>query len=277
MAGKVVFVGAGPGDPELITVKGLKYLQAADVVVYAGSLVNPELLRFAKPGAELVDSSRLTFEEIVGVLVGKAREGKLVVRLKSGDSHIYGALQEELDAVRSAGVEVEDVPGVSAFQAAAAAIMRELTLPGVSQTIIIARADVRSGSVPPREQLRELASHGATMAIYTAVHVIDRVVQELLEGGYQPDTPVVVVYKASWPDQKIVWGTLSDIAGKVRSERITRTAVILVGDVLTAREYLRSRVYDESFTHSFRRSRRPGGTSSVLETERGVAQWQADE
>ena len=272
MSGKVVFVGAGPGDPELITVKGLRYLQAADVVVYAGSLVNPELLKFAKPGAELIDSSRLTFEEIVNILVNRAREGKLVVRLKSGDSHIYGALQEELDAVRSAGIEVEDVPGVSAFQAAAAAIMRELTLPGVSQTIIIARADVRSGSVPPRERLRDLASHGATMAIYTAVHVIDRVVQELLEGGYPPDTPVVVVYKASWPDQKIVWGTLSDIAEKVRAERITRTAVILVGNVLTAKEYLRSRVYDGSFTHSFRRGRKPGETSSVLEVEQRIAQ-----
>ncbi|CCC81737.1 precorrin-4 C(11)-methyltransferase [Thermoproteus tenax] len=253
MAGKVVFVGAGPGDPELITVKGMRYLQQADVVVYAGSLVNPELLKYAKPNAKIYDSASLTTEEIVDILVREASQGKLVVRLKSGDGGVYGALWEEILPLQALGIEFEIVPGITAALAAAAVMNIELTVPKLIQTVVITRASARvemRGSL--KEAAKFAATNGAVLAIYTGVHVIDKVVKELVDGGLPPDTPAAVVYKATWPDQKVVRGTLSDIARKVREERITRDAVILVGESVAPREVPRSSVYDPRHTHSYR-------------------------
>lgn len=256
MAGKVVFVGAGPGDPELITVKGMKYLQQADVVIYAGSLVNPELLKYVKEGAEIYNSATMTTEEIVDILVKKASEGKLVVRLKSGDPAIYGALWEEMLPLQHLGIPYEVVPGVTAALAAAAAMEIELTVPKEVQTVVITRASAR---VEMRGDLKTAARFaremGAVLAIYTGVHVIDKVVKELTEGGLPPETPVGVVYKASWPDEKIVVGTLADIAEKVKAERIVRDAVIIVGSSVKPREVPRSAVYNPAFSHSYRRAR----------------------
>nr|KJR73015.1 MAG: precorrin-4 C11-methyltransferase [Thermoproteus sp. AZ2] len=255
--GKVVFVGAGPGDPELITVKGMRYLQEADVIVYAGSLVNPELLKYAKAEAEVYDSSSMVAEEIVELMARKASEDKLVVRLKSGDSGIYGALLDELIPLRQLGIPIEVVPGVTAALAAAATMGIELTIPKLVQTVVITRAAARTEM---RGDLRLAArfaiEQGATLAIYTGVHVIDKVVRELREGGLPPETPVAVVYKATWPDEKIVVGTLGDIAEKVKKERITRDAVIIVGDVVAPREVPRSSVYNPSHAHSYRPARR---------------------
>ncbi len=257
MAGKVVFVGAGPGDPELITLKGYKYLREADVVVYADSLVNSEILRFVKPGAEVYDSSILTTEEIVEILARKAAEGKLVVRLKSGDSGIYGALWEEMLPLLQMGIEVEVVPGVTAALAAAAVMGIELTIPKKVQTVVLTRASARV-EMPGDLKIvaRFMKEMGAVAVVYTGVHVIEKVVKELLEGGLPPETPVAVVYKATWPDQKIIRGTLADIAQKVRQERVTKDAVIIVGDSVAPREIPRSSVYDPTHAHSYRPARK---------------------
>lgn len=251
--GKVVFIGAGPGDPELITVKGMRYLQAADVVVYAGSLVGPEVLKWARPDAEVYDSSSLTLEEIVQILIKKASEGKLVARLKSGDPSIYGALWEEIIPLEAASIPYEVVPGVTAALAAAAQMRIELTIPKRVQHVVITRASAR---VPMRGSLKDVATFmlttDAVAVVYTGVHVIDKVVRELSEGGLPPDTPVAVVYKATWPDQKIVRGTLADIAAKVKREGIVKDAVIIVGESAGPREIPRSSVYDPSHAHSYR-------------------------
>ncbi|WP_054844049.1 precorrin-4 C(11)-methyltransferase [Vulcanisaeta souniana] len=257
MVGKVVFVGgAGSGDPELITVKGMKYLQQADVVIYAGSLVNPDVLRWARPGAEIHNSASMTLEEIVDIMVTRAREGKLVVRLKSGDASIYGALLEEIIALREAGIPYEVVPGgVTAALAAAAVLGIELTLPKVAQTLIITRASARVTMQGSIKDFAKAMLIGATMAIYTGVHLIDKVVKELREAGVPDDTPVAVVYKATWPDQVIIRGTLSDIAEKVKRARITKDSVIIVGkaaDPSILDTPVRSSVYDPRHTHSFR-------------------------
>ncbi|MEL9990077.1 MAG: precorrin-4 C(11)-methyltransferase [Thermoproteus sp.] len=254
--GKVVFIGAGPGDPELITVKGMRYLQAADVVVYAGSLVNPEVLKWARPEAEIYDSSSLTLEEIVQILIRKASEGRLVARLKSGDPSIYGALWEEIIPLEAAGIPYEVVPGVTAALAAAAQMRIELTIPKRAQHVVITRASAR---VPMRGSLKDVAAFmlatGAVAVVYTGVHVIDKVVRELSEGGLPPDTPVAVVYKATWPDQKVVRGTLADIAAKVKRERIVKDAVIIVGESAGPQEIPRSSVYDPAHAHSYRPKR----------------------
>lgn len=247
----VYFIGAGPGDPELITVKGARLLKEADIIVYAGSLVNPELLTLAKSGAEIYNSASMTLEEVLEILIRGSREGKLVVRLHTGDPSLYSAIQEQLDRLQEAGIPTEVVPGVSSAFAAAAAIQRELTLPGVSQTVIFTRLGGRT-PVPGRESLAGLATHQATMAIFLSVGEIDQVVAELLAGGYTPETPVAVVQKASWPDQVTVQGTLATIAQQVKEQGITKTAIILVGDAVRTKDYARSRLYDAAFSHGFR-------------------------
>lgn len=254
MKGKVVFIGAGPGDPELITVKAKKYIEEADVILYAGSLVNPEILYWAKRDAELINTAELTHEEIVDIMVRKAKEGKLVARLKSGDFSIYGALNEELQAIKKEGIDYELVPGITAAIAAASSLGIELTLPRVSQTLIITRA---SASVPMEGSIKDYApflNKGASMVIYTGVHIIDKVVEELKEGGVPEDSPIAVVYKATWKgEEKIIRGTLKDIAEKVKKERITRDAVIIVGRILTPEKYnFRSSAYDEKHYSGFR-------------------------
>lgn len=243
MKGKVYFVGAGPGDPELLTLKAKRVLEQADVIVFADSLVNPEVLKFAKKGAEVYGSSSLSLEEIAKIVLGAIERGKLVARLQSGDPSVYGALWEQTKVLEENGVEYEIVPGVSSLFAACASLKVELTVPGISQTVILSR---RAGNAPvPRsEDLRSLASHRATMAIFLSISQIEEVVEELLEGGYPPETPVAVVYKASWEDEKVIEGNLEEVVPKVRESGIERQALILVGEALKPGEKgKRSKVY----------------------------------
>ena len=253
MASVIQFVGAGPGDPELITVKGKRLLEAADVIVYAGSLVNPALLGYAKEGAEIFNSASMTLQEVLDVMVPAAQAGRAVVRLHTGDPSIYGAIQEQMDALDGVGVSYEVVPGVSSFLATAAALKQEYTLPDVSQTVIVTRMEGRT-PVPPKEKLASLASHQATMCIFLSVHMIQDVVDELLAGGYTPETPIAVVQRASWPDQRILRGRLKDIAAKAAEEGVDRTAMIVVGHCLD-KEYELSRLYAPEFGHMFREAK----------------------
>jgi len=249
----VYFVGAGPGDPELITVKGQRLLAAADTVIYAGSLVNPALLGLARPDAAVFNSAGMTLDEVVAVIVQAAGEGKRVVRLHTGDPSLYGAIREQMDALDRHGITYEVVPGVSSFLAAAAALHCEYTLPGVSQTVIVTRREGRT-PVPEKEKLAALAGHGATMCIFLSVHLLEDVVAELVAGGYPPDTPIAIVQKASWPDEKIYRGTLATIAAAVGEAGVDRTAMIVVGRCL-AGEYSLSRLYSPSFGHMFREAK----------------------
>ncbi|WP_405741012.1 precorrin-4 C(11)-methyltransferase, partial [Anaerovibrio slackiae] len=195
---KVFIVGAGPGDPELITVKGQKLLSEADIIIYAGSLVNPALLDYAKEGCEIHNSASMTLPQVIEVIKNGVAQDKMVVRLHTGDPSIYGAIQEQMDALDKLGIEYKVVPGVSSFLATAAALKQEYTLPGISQTVIITRNEGRT-PVPDREKLRSLAEHQATMCIFLSITMLDKVVEELIAGGYEPDTPIAIVQRASWP------------------------------------------------------------------------------
>jgi precorrin-4/cobalt-precorrin-4 C11-methyltransferase len=251
----VYFIGAGPGDAELITVKGARLLRAADVVVFAGSLVDRELVRTYAPDAEVFDSAGMTLEETTQVLAQAVADGKNAVRLHTGDPSIYGAIQEQMAALDTFGIDYEVVPGVTSAFAAAAALKQELTLPEVSQTVILTRLEGKT-PVPEREKLAEIARIGATMVIYLSVGMIDRVVAELLAGAYTPATPAAVVCRASWPDEQVVEGTLADIAAKVREAGIGKQALVIVGDVLRARREglkAKSLLYDRGFSHEFRK------------------------
>jgi precorrin-4/cobalt-precorrin-4 C11-methyltransferase len=251
---KIHFVGAGPGDAELITVKGARLLAAADVVVFAGSLVDRELVRTYAPNAQVYDSAGMNLEETTAVLAQAVVDGRKAVRLHTGDPAIYGAIQEQMAALDALGIGYAVVPGVTSAFAAAATLKQELTLPEVSQTVIITRLAGRT-PVPERERLSEIARIGATLVIYLSVAMIDRVVAELLQGAYTPETPAAVVAKASWPDEEVIEGTLAEIADKVRAAGIGKQALILVGDVLRARrEGLAavSKLYDKGFTHGCR-------------------------
>lgn len=247
----VHIVGAGPGDPELMTVKSVRLLKEADVVVYAGSLLSPEVLALLRPETERYDSAVMVLEEIVDVMVHAASSGRRVVRLASGDPGLFGALGEMARPLIDAGLEVEVVPGVSSFLAAAAALGRELTVPEVSQTVVLTRAAGRT-PMPPTERLAELARHQATLVLFLSANLAKQVQADLL-AAYPPDTPVAVVYRASWPDERIVSGTLADLAALIRGAGITKTALIFVGRFLTA-EGTRSRLYDGAFSHGYRRA-----------------------
>jgi precorrin-4/cobalt-precorrin-4 C11-methyltransferase len=249
---KVVFVGAGPGDPELITLKGKKWLEQADVVIYTGSLLNPEYLKYCKKSAQLYNSAKMGLPEMLRVMVKGAKAGKLVVRLHDGDPSFYGAIQEVMTALDSEGIEYFRIPGISCLLGGAAALNRELTLPNISQTVIITRPEGRT-PVPTEESIEKLATHQATMVIFLGIPHITRVIDDLQKGGYPKDTPCQVVYKATWPEQKIVKGTLSDIVEKVRAEGITETALIFIGRVLDPNEYDLSKLYDPGFTTGFRK------------------------
>jgi len=246
---KVYFIGAGPGDPELITLKGARIIREADVVIYTGSLVNPEVLHGVKEGCAVYDSSGMTLEELAALMLEAVSQGKTVARVHTGDPGIYGAVGEQLRILNAHGLACEIIPGVSSFAAAAASLQKEYTVPGGAQTVILTRLEQRA-PVPNEQGLGELARHKASMAIFLSVHMIDKVVAELLR-GYEEDTPVAVVQKASWPEEKIVSGTLGDIVPKVKAEGISRTALILVGDFLREHEH-RSRLYDRAFSHGFR-------------------------
>ncbi len=250
----IAFVGAGPGDAELITVKGARLLGEADVVVFAGSLVDRELVRIHAPNAVVYDSAGMTLAETTQVLAEVAVAGQRAVRLHTGDPSIYGAIQEQMAELDQLGIGYSVVPGVTSAFAAAATLRQELTLPEVSQTVIITRLAGRT-PVPERERLAEIARIGATLVIYLSVSMIERVVAELLQGAYTLATPVTVVARASWPDEQVVEGTLADIAARVQEAGIGKQALILVGDVLRARqEGLKavSRLYDREFSHEFR-------------------------
>jgi len=246
---QVYFIGAGAGDPELITLKGIKAIERADIVIYAGSLVNPEILKYAREGAEVHNSASMDLEEVLEVMQQGAAQGKLIARVHTGDPAIYGAIQEQMDALAEMGISFEVIPGVSSFLAAAAALRQEYTLPDVTQTVILTRMEGRT-PVPEKEKLVQLARHGATMCIFLSVHAIDDVVAQLRE-GYAEDTPIAVVQKASWPDEKIVRGTLADIAEKVREAGISKTAMIVVSNVFRG-QYEKSKLYDPGFSHGYR-------------------------
>lgn len=247
---KVFFVGSGPGDPELITVKGMRLLKDADLVIYAGSLVREKVLEFCGKNPVIKNSASMSLGEITSMMIAAAKEGKLVVRLHTGDPSLYGALREQADALEKEGVAYEVVPGVSSAFASAAALKRELTLPGVTQTVIFTRMEGRT-PVPEKERLSELARHNATMCIFLSVSMMDEVVNELLK-GYGAATPVAVVYRASWEDESIVKGTLGDIAGKVSEAGIKRQAMIIVGEAIGDEPGENSRLYDPGFSHGWR-------------------------
>lgn len=251
--GKVVFIGAGPGDPELLTIKASKVLNEAHVVIYAGSLVNPELLQYTGEDAVIFNSATMTLPEIVEVMRDYAVDGKLVARVHTGDPSIYGAIGEQIKYLDKFRVPYEIIPGVSSFSAAAAALHAELTLPMLSQTVIITRPEGRTPK-PKGEGLSELAMHGSTMCIFLGVQMIDKVVKDLLE-SYPSDTPVGVVSKASWSDQQIIRGTLNDIVDKVEESDIRKTALIIVGRVLDPSVIVESKLYDEEFSHMYRKGK----------------------
>lgn len=248
----VYFIGAGPGDPDLITVKGKKLVQQADVIIYAGSLVPKAVIDDHKEGAEIHNSASMSLDEVIDVMEKGISEGKMIARVHTGDPSIYGAHREQMDILEAKGYGYEVIPGVSSFVASAAAIKKEFTLPNVSQTVICTRMEGRT-PVPEKEKLRDLASHQASMAIFLSVQKIDEVVKELLV-HYPLHTPVAVVQRASWPDQKIVIGTLETIEEKVKAEDIRKTAQILVGNFL-GDEYEFSKLYDPSFTHEYRKAK----------------------
>ena len=249
----VHFVGAGSGAADLITVRGARLLAEADVIIYAGSLVNKELLDYAKPGAELHDSARITLEEVLAIVRDAEARGKTTVRLHTGDSSIYGAVREQFDALDALGIEYDVCPGVSSFCGAAASLKAEYTLPDVSQTVIISRMEGRT-PVPQREKLRDLAAHGATMVLFLSAGLLEGVERELLAGGYAPETPAAIVYKATWPDEKVLRCTVSTLRETAEANGVGKTALILVGDFLGG-NYARSKLYDPTFSTGFREAR----------------------
>lgn len=247
----VVFVGAGPGAEDLITVRGRKYLEEADVIIYAGSLVNPGLLNVRKEGCQVYDSAYMTLEEVIDVVKKAETEGKQTVRLHTGDPCVYGAIREQMDVLDKEGISYEVCPGVSSFCGAAAALNAEYTLPGISQSVVITRMAGRT-PVPEKESIRSFASHGATMVIFLSTGMLPQLEQELTAGGYAPDTPAAIVYKASWPEEKVLRCTVDTLAQTAERERVKKTALIIVGNVLDG-EYERSCLYDPGFTTEFRK------------------------
>ena len=246
----VHFVGAGSGAVDLITVRGSKLLGEADVVIYAGSLVNPELLNYCKEDCEIHNSAKMTLEQVVEVMEAAEKAGKTTVRLHTGDSSIYGAVREQFDELDKLGIEYDVCPGVSAFCGAASALKAEYTLPNVSQTVIITRTAGRT-PVPERESIRSLAAHGSTMVLFLSTSLTEQLQAELLSGGYPGATPVAVVYKATWPDQKIFRCTVETLHKTVTENGLTKPSLIIVGNCM-GDEYMRSLLYHPGFTTEFR-------------------------
>ena len=246
----VHFVGAGSGAVDLITVRGARLLAECDVVIYAGSLVNPEVLRYCRKNCEVFDSAKMTLEEVVAVIRRAEREGKTTVRLHTGDSSIYGAVHEQFKQLDQLGIDYDVCPGVSAFCGAAAALRAEYTLPEVSQTVIITRAAGRT-PVPEGQSIRALAAHQATMVLFLSTSLIEQLQADLLAGGYAPDTHAAVVYKATWPDEKIFRCTVGTLHETVRENHLSKTSLIIVGNCL-GDKVIRSLLYDPGFTTEFR-------------------------
>ncbi len=249
---KVIFTGAGPGDPDLLTVKGRKILESASICIYAGSLVSPEVVSLCPDGADLYDSAAMSLEDIIGVIVKAQETDTDVIRLHTGDPSIYGAINEQMDELDKLGIDYEVVPGVSSFQSAAAVLKSELTHPEVSQTVVITRTSGRT-PLPEQQELVKLAESRATLCIFLSIHKIGQIARELIP-FYGEDCPAGVVYRASWPDQEVVRGTLKDVAEKVDEKGFTKTAMIVVGHAL-GRGDQRSKLYDKSFTHEYRKGK----------------------
>jgi precorrin-4/cobalt-precorrin-4 C11-methyltransferase len=252
---RVYIIGAGPGDPKLLTLRGAELIAACPVVLYTGSLVPREVLAHAQPDAQVLDSSTLTLEEIIDVLVAARDAGHDVARVHTGDPSLFGSTAEQMRRMTELGIAYEIIPGVSSFTAAAAVLGRELTLPELSQTVIITRAEGRT-PMPEREKLDELARHQATLALFLSITLLEDVTRALIP-SYGADCPIAVVHKATCPDQKIVTGTLADIRDKVREARIRSQSMILVGRVLTSTDFAASKLYDPGFSHRFRKARKP--------------------
>ncbi len=249
----VDFVGAGSGAADLITVRGMRLLERADVIIYAGSLVNPELLNYAREDCEIHNSAKMTLDEVISVMESAERSGKNTVRLHTGDPSLYGAIREQMDRLSALGIEYEVCPGVSSFCGAAAALKAEYTLPGVSQSVIITRMAGRT-AVPERESIESFAAHGATMVIFLSAGMTQELSERLISGGYPPDTPAAIVYKATWEDQKIVRCTVGTLGKSAAENGISKTALITVGDFL-GENYSLSKLYDESFSTEFRKGK----------------------
>lgn len=247
----VHFVGAGPGAVDLITIRGANLLKEADCIIYAGSLVNKELLNYASDSCELFDSAYMTLEEVIEVIQKNDKNNKMIVRLHTGDPCLYGAIREQMDKLDELNIKYEYVAGVSSFCGAAQALKTEYTLPDVSQTVIITRVEGRT-PVPDKEKLHMLATHQATMVLFLSVGLVDKVVDELLLGGYTKETPVAVVYKATWEDEKVFNCTIDTLAKTVKDNKITKTALITIGNFL-GNEYERSKLYDPTFTTEYRK------------------------
>ena len=246
------FVGAGPGAADLITMRGARLLQETDVIIYAGSLVNPALLEYAKPGCRIFNSAEMTLEEVIEEMKDAESKGLDTVRLHTGDASLYGAIREQMDLLDELGIEYEDVPGVSSFSGAAAALNAEYTLPSVSQSVVITRMAGRT-PVPEKESIRSFAAHDCTMVIFLSTGLLEDVSAELMDGGYAADAPAAIVYKATWPEEKVVHCTVSTLAQAAKENNITKTALILVGGFL-GDKYERSKLYDPGFTTEFRQA-----------------------
>ena len=266
--GKVYFIGGGPGDPELLTLKAKRLIETADVVIYADSLVHPAIVGFARADAAVYGSKDMDLDAIMQVTLEAAAAGKVVARIQSGDPSVYGAMLEQMRVLEGAGVDYEIIPGVSAAFAAAAKLKAELTVPDVAQTVILTRAQGRI-AMPPKEQLQDLAAHGCTLIIFLGITRMPRIVRDLEAAGYAKDTSVAIVYRVGWEDEQIIRGTLSDIVGKVRDAKITRQALVLVGKAVdpalrdpaqtSDEDFAVSHLYSGDYTHLFRRSRQRAG------------------
>lgn len=250
----VNFVGAGPGAPDLITVRGRELLGRADVIIYAGSLVNPALLEYAKEGCEVHNSAELTLEQVADIMMKAERAGRMCVRLHTGDPSLYGAIREQMDILDGQGIEYRVTPGVSSFSAAAAALCAEYTLPDVSQSLIITRMAGRT-PVPEGENIASFAAHGSSMALFLSSGLLEGLQAQLMAGGYAADTPAALVYKASWPEEKALRCTVSTLAQTAKENGITKTALVLVGRFLDG-DYSRSKLYDPTFSTEFREAER---------------------
>ena len=247
------FVGAGSGAPDLITIRGKKYLEEADVIIYAGSLVNPQLLDYAKEGCQIYNSAKMTLEEVLDVMYEAEEKGLTTVRLHTGDPCLYGAIREQMDVLDEKGISYNSCPGVSSFCGAASALDLEYTLPDVSQSVIITRMAGRT-PVPEKESIESFAAHQATMVIFLSTGMLEELSKRLIEGGYQKDTPAAIVYKATWEDEKTAVCTVGTLAETARKENITKTALMIIGDVVTHSHYNRSELYNPAFTTEFRKA-----------------------
>ena len=248
------FVGAGSGAVDLITVRGKAYLEQADVIIYAGSLVNPELLIYKKPSCDVYNSATMTLEEVIEVMAAAEAAGKMTVRLHTGDPCIYGAIREQMDILDEKGVSYDTCPGVSAFCGAASALNLEYTLPDVSQSVIITRMAGRT-PVPERESIRSFAQHHATMVVFLSTGLLEELSAELIAGGYAPDTPAAIVYKATWPDERKYICTVATLAQCAKDNGVTKTALMLIGDAVLHTDYRRSDLYNPNFTTEFRQAK----------------------